>query len=687
MKQTSNLARVNEPLSKSNHVSLSLQPSKSARKAAFRKERQKFDVTRSGEAHACVKKVNKPKSSSQKRNEWIGDARQESRQDAVLFVTRGNLECEGERGGNNNFPSVHIGPYEELLACSETFTERENYYVAGKKKQSDVLAAFELNCLQDFGLADHELIDQAFHQAATADPSEKGAKDADDSKYSELQNIPFKKLIFGDKNSITEYIDQAARGLNDILLKREGCNANELIEYLADWDGGSYESSTNGSFETGAKTGDSTIVSIDSCEYTVESDLSMSQCASGDQEIEVTIGKAAVDENEEVGSQSGGIVASSSSASVCTEKLRGSADQEPSINESEVQHFEIHLSTSSLNRIDEMSVKTETSKHDPSVATKNKNKISGLKSLLGFTKEKVEGDNKIQINPTREMIASELSMVSINHTPHDTQSETAPFHKQEEVMNDQESCSQCKSSNQRPKEPQLVENHVTKLIDVVGNLNRSNGVQHITLEGPVDAPHLGRGENPTASCNEVVEADPTSEPKPSEKELKDASNKAFAISLTPLSGLRSTNSYLSDISGSSEGSVKSVQSSSKQAQPSPSIITDPTQLKNHGIGLHHQKISQLDSTDTCLSDEEDSVKRGAATQWAQDLDWNAFIQDGIKSKSLVTAPIAPVAGISTQNERKMPTKMSMVKSFFGKKAKKQSSGENCRNEFLLRNSL
>ena len=107
------------------------------------------------------------------------------------------------------------------------------------------------------------------------------------------QNIPLRQLVCA--RNMSDTVDDAAQGLKNMIFAATGCSAKEVIDYLADWDGGSYDS-TYESLDTievilrkTLKQQDDlqTSLSIDSCDYTVDSELSMSQCASLRDEIEV----------------------------------------------------------------------------------------------------------------------------------------------------------------------------------------------------------------------------------------------------------------------------------------------------------------------------------------------------------------------------------------------------------------
>jgi hypothetical protein len=143
----------------------------------------------------------------------------------------------------------------------------------------------------------------------------------------------------------------------------------------------------------------------------------------------------------------------------------------------------------------------------------------------------------------------------------------------------------------------------------------------------------------------------------SAKELKTAERKAFDISLKPLHGLGASNSYLntSDIcgDGSNPNDVCAAQMNGQSG--SPELFTNLL----------------LNSLSATTSETEDTEKRQAAVEWAQNLDWNAFLEF-LTSQPNAALITPPTATCSAREESKMPTKKSLVKSFFGKAKLKHS---------------
>jgi hypothetical protein len=523
----------NEPSSKSSHVSLSIHPLKSARKAALRKERQKLEALRSGDAF--VKKVNKQ--SNYKKKCSI-----DARQDEVVPTGGTACERECERGVGGEPNSVSKSHYEELLD-GNSWVENERYHVEGNN-QCGVFAPCQFSCLEDFGLADQ------IHQ---------GIEEI--SKDSELNSISLKSNDVSECNdSIAEYSKQTSKGLN-------GCSANGVIEYLASWDESTY-ASNSGSFETGVKSCDSSyqlLVPNHAAESTVLSDLSVSQCASVYQQTET----AARKEKSHSKYSSGGYYI---------------ADLE-FIDESEIQHFEIQLSTSSMNRIDEMRVDAET-RNQNTMRNKNKATAEGLTSFKAARK-------------------------SIEHTSSDTSRQL------KDILDDDESC------------------------------RRQSKCVLLAHAGEEEADPLPK---PTNSINELKKTGhgtvPTSlNVTPSQRELKQTEHKAFAISLKPLKESNEINGY---------------------------VETDLIQLKNHEIDLLRNQISQLElrlqekcSLEMCFSGTEDSCKKDALIEQNRGLERaSSSIQSSIKLKSAMEKPISLIANSPIASDREVPTKMSMVKSFF-----------------------
>lgn len=254
---------------------------------------------------------------ARKESDWIADvptrlnAAVESR-NAHEYSQRG--DNDEIREGNADFPAVYVGPYEDMMACSgsvgESFTEtKQQQRVIKVNPQQNDNDNEPHGCLVDFVLNEQSLIDEVIHKNAVVqeksdrDESDELDVSGDRKGFDPLSiPIPMKSLVLGDKYTYNDYANFASRGIDEMktvlqrnafkdyassfnemktVLRRNDCNGNELIDILADWDGGetfTYDSSISDSLDKAMR---DPLHSIDSGDYTIESDLSgMSQFGS-----------------------------------------------------------------------------------------------------------------------------------------------------------------------------------------------------------------------------------------------------------------------------------------------------------------------------------------------------------------------------------------------------------------------
>lgn len=254
---------------------------------------------------------------ARKESDWIADVPTrlntavESRYSHEYSQRGDNDEI---REGNTDFPAVYVGPYEDMMACSgsvgESFTEtKQQQRVIKVNPQQNDNDNEPHGCLVDFVLNEQSLIDEVIHKNAVVlekscrDESDELDVSGDRKGFDPLSiPIPMKSLVLGDKYTYNDYANFASRGIDEMktvlqrnafkdyassfnemktVLRRNDCNGNELIDILADWDGGetfTYDSSISDSLD---KVMRDPLHSIDSGDYTIESDLSgMSQFGS-----------------------------------------------------------------------------------------------------------------------------------------------------------------------------------------------------------------------------------------------------------------------------------------------------------------------------------------------------------------------------------------------------------------------
>ena len=249
---------------------------------------------------------------ARKESDWIEDV--PTRRNTVESRTAHGCSRRDDvseiREDNADFPVVYRGPYEDMMACSgsvgESIAETQQHHrvikVNPPQNENDNEPQ---GCLVDFVLNEQLLIHEAIHKNAVA--AEKGRGESDELDVSRDRKafdplsipIPMKSLVLGDKYTYNDYAKFAARGINEMktvlrqnalkdyaktaswgfnemktVLRRNDCNGNELIDILADWDGGetfTYDSSLSDSFD---RVMQDPLYSLDSCEYTIESGLS-----------------------------------------------------------------------------------------------------------------------------------------------------------------------------------------------------------------------------------------------------------------------------------------------------------------------------------------------------------------------------------------------------------------------------
>ena len=611
----------------------------------------------------------------------------------------------------------------------------------------------EANCLEEFSITDQTLIKEAFHQD---NPEVIGEKAPNEAKVKNLtlRSTQLKKLVLESSNAFQRYAEQAATGINEmIVLGRNGCNAKDFMECISEWDGNtSYGSFTNDSDP-------------------MESDLSMSQ-STAVQDVEVPMGN---DEGNEVESHFKEMPRSNSSTSdndtIVTEApstVRGFSDQKiesyfsspigcadllpvesdsfsvlspgsqtvgsveshvsskrpssPKKNGSvgilpvksssssvrsqsslpsilppadscddeelsriqetiqDVQHFEVQLSTSSLSRLDNQSVETD----KDSVAKQKK--ASGLKSLLALAKkeEEEEGGLNQETENNSPNVQDAHDVEALKTNPKDQEELltngsldigndanrddlTMPLEerivqvKDDKAAEEKNEGSRTTTKNSATDESNVNQSTAVKTVcaDPINRLAVQDlkNMQDDALDSKVEYDEI-QGNETTAEPNDDMASIST-------RELRRAERKAFAISLKPLKGTKSCNSYLSTSESCSDESNKSldlkkneVDSCHKQVGKG-LILDDATNVTQPKVSPEAYNSEKNETSDLMGQhiNQKPSVKHRLPKQSSV---MAPFTKDGIDAKSSVMTPATP------QVKR---TKVSLIKSFF-RKAKK-----------------
>ena len=363
----------------------------------------------------------------------------------------------------------------------------------------------------------------------------------------------------------------------------------------------------------------------------------------------------------------------------------------------DVQHFEVQLSTSSLSRFDDKSVTTDKDN------VGERKKASGLKTLLTRTKEEdvesksllnIQSDNRNPINegtenydldaqdPWDQLLSNESlgnESVDVNcSTNHDDLASLQAALEEKIVQLKEDETSHSSFKDKVDDESKGIDSSTSKDPSAVQD---SKEMQGDTLSDKVE-------------CDETQEVESIPGPNDdtasiSTHELRSAERKAFAISLTPLKGIKSCNSYLSTSESCSDASCESLELKKNEAFP--------TGVKKIGKSNIHDdatyKIQPKESTSTPDSEKKEntdyrvkhlhdntsvkhrlpkqsSVLKPPASQYFQHFDEDSFMKN--KSSATITPNPQVIEDDLPQISNKR-SKISLIKNLFRKSKQKRHS--------------
>eukprot|EP00804_Cyclotella_cryptica_P018396 CCRYP_020366-RA/>CCRYP_020366-RA protein AED:0.29 eAED:0.29 QI:298/1/1/1/1/1/2/275/803 len=760
--------------SKSKRVSLLLDTSKSKRKETFKKKSTAdewiADARDEGSTRVTLS-LEPSKSRKVASKKKVGTKElivEDAREDANVVGSSSALDREdAERQGGEEFPAIHVGPYEEMLAGNGSFLDKsrrvkvKRQNVAAKDDRTRRFANELCHVLDQFVINDHSLINQVYDQSSViARPKEsttaKVGVSGVISTDLDPQSIPLKKLVCGERYACADYIDDVAEGWKDMMRGAGGCSGNKIIEYIADWDGESYDSSTFESLNTiEAKIRQSlrTSVSIDSNDDTVESELSMSQCArstsSYDEnscdEIEISAAEynAVIETStmdREAESRAPDVEWTCSSVgSVFTEMpTKSFIAEEPSIADDtlrDLKCIEIQLSHMSKGKSfgenEDFSVATnkpdaEESSVSKLVSSKNN---AVLKSIVPTGKAQQDARGIVQLDgnfcyPTQN-VGTE--------TNEDAREDLASIKSADDATSLDDKTQSSLSGGEQVKSTILShvvvvqassEASVSMQLEEAGNLsdldkedrakiNAKSASEYMnTINGSnnEDVKPAGYGVQGAGELDQMYEAVAIEMKLSEESESSNISQRMNEICHDATGGADSCLQFDTNSSYPSASSLPPEQydgacldSTEKEASPSSQFAPDPlsgqySEIEDEGVGgavklstmparaqpdvdigtaqwaesnIKDMGLGRAALLSTIPAHTKTDVETGAA-QWAQHIDWDSFLNDGIKSKSISSmSPAASKGEVLHQSERRIPTKMSLVKSFFGKTKKKR----------------